>query len=44
MSTTGYIATAWIGTFVAVGAYAAWIIRRGRQAAELVPEEDQRWM
>jgi len=44
VSTTGYIAAAWFGTFAAVAAYAAWIIRRSRRAAALVPEEDQRWM
>jgi len=44
VSTTGYIAAAWVGTFAAVGAYAVWILRRGRRASELVPEEERRWM
>ncbi len=44
MNEAAYIAAAWIGTFGAVAAYAAWIIRRGRQASELVDEQDRRWM
>ncbi len=41
---TFYIAAAWIVTFVSVGIYAAWVIKRGRELSEQVPEEDRRWM
>lgn len=44
MSTTGYIAAAWIGTFGAVGLYAWSLIRRGRKLSRIVPEEDRRWL
>lgn len=44
MSTTGYIATAWIATFVAVGAYAAAVVRKGRRLSRQVPPEERRWL
>jgi hypothetical protein len=44
MSTGGYIALAWIVTFVAIGAYSAWVLRRGRDLSQRVPEEERRWM
>ena len=44
MSTTGYIATAWIVTMVVIVIYSGWIIRRGRELSARVPEEDRRWM
>lgn len=44
MSTTFYIATAWIVTLGAVALYALWVIRRGRELSEKVPEEQRRWM
>lgn len=43
-TTTTYIAAAWIVTFVAVATYSVWVIRRGRDLSEKVPEEDRRWM
>ena len=44
MSTTGYIATAWIVTMVVLAAYSWWIIRRGRELSKRVPEDERRWM
>jgi hypothetical protein len=44
MSSTAYIAAAWVGTFVTIAAYAAWILRRGRRMSKLVDESDRRWM
>jgi hypothetical protein len=44
MSTTAYIATAWIGTFAAVALYTAVIVRRGRRLSKVVPPEQRRWM
>ena len=44
MSTWGYVALAWIVTFAVVGAYAAHLVRRGRELSKSVPEEDRRWM
>lgn len=44
MSTWGYVALAWIVTFAVVGAYAAHLVRRGRELSKRVPEEDRRWM
>ncbi len=44
MSTTGYIITAWVVTFGAVGAYAAAVIRRGRSLSRQVAPERRRWM
>jgi hypothetical protein len=41
---TAYIVAAWLGTFASVAAYAAWIIRRGRRASEVVDEQDRRWL
>lgn len=44
MSTTFYIATAWIVTFGALALYAFWVIRKGRELSSRVPEEHRRWM
>lgn len=44
MSTTFYIATAWIVTFGTVALYALWVIRKGRELSSRVPEEQRRWM
>jgi hypothetical protein len=44
LSTTSYIALAWIVTFVVVGAYAAGVLRRGRELSQRVPEDARRWM
>lgn len=44
MSTNGYIALAWVATFLSVGLYAASVIRKGRQLSREVAPEDRRWM
>jgi hypothetical protein len=44
MSTTGYIVTAWVVTFGAVGGYAASVIRRGRKLSKVVAADRRRWM
>lgn len=44
MSTTAYIAAAWVGTFITIAAYTGWILRRGRRMSELVDESERRWM
>lgn len=44
MSTTAYIAAAWVGTFLTIAAYTAWILRRGRRMSELVDESERRWL
>jgi heme exporter protein CcmD len=44
MSTTAYIATAWIATFLSVAAYAAMVVRRGRRLSRQVPPEERRWL
>jgi heme exporter protein CcmD len=44
VSTGGYIAVAWLVTFAVVAAYALWILRRGRELTEQVPEDERRWM
>jgi hypothetical protein len=44
MSDAAYIATAWIATFAAVGAYALWVIRRGRKLSKVVPPDERRWL
>lgn len=44
MSTTGYVVTAWVVTFGAVGVYAASVIRRGRKLSKVVAADRRRWM
>lgn len=44
MSTDMYIVLAWVVTFVAVGSYAAAVIRRGRKLSKVVDPEQRRWM
>jgi len=44
MSTTGYIVVAWVGTFLAVGVYALWVLQRGRALSKQVAPEQRRWM
>ena len=44
MSDWAYILIAWIATFAAAGAYAASVIRRGRELSRIVPPEQRRWM
>ena len=38
-----YVLTGWGATFGAVGAYAAWVMVRGRRLARRVPEYQRRW-
>jgi hypothetical protein len=40
----GYVVAGYLITFVGVGAYAAWILVRGRRLSAKVPEERRRWM
>lgn len=42
--TTFYIALAWVATFGAVGGYALWVVRRGRELSQQVPADRRRWM
>lgn len=44
MSTDVYIVLAWVVTFVSVGGYAAFVIRRGRKLSKVVVPEQRRWM
>lgn len=44
LTTTGYIALAWVVTFGVVALYAAWILHRGRELSRRVPEDERRWM
>lgn len=39
-----YIIGAWGVTFVAVGVYAAAVIRKGRRLSKVVPADRRRWM
>ena len=43
MNDWGYVGLAWGVTAVALIAYAAWIIVRGRALSRRVPPEDRRW-
>jgi hypothetical protein len=43
MTHAGYIAAGWGGAAVLVGAYAAWVLRRGRTLSRQVPPEERRW-
>lgn len=44
MSTNGYIAVAWLVTFLTIAVYALWVLRRGRELSRRVPEDERRWM
>lgn len=44
MSTTGYIITSWVVTFVIGTGYAVSVVRRGRKLSKVVPPERRRWM
>ncbi len=43
MDDAGFILGSWIITVVAVGAYAVWVLRRGRNLAEHATSEDMPW-
>jgi hypothetical protein len=40
----GYVVAGYLVTFLGLGAYAAWILIRGRRLSVKVPEERRRWM
>jgi hypothetical protein len=40
----GYVVAGYLITFFGLGAYAAWILIRGRRLSAKVPEERRRWM
>jgi hypothetical protein len=40
----GYVVAGYVFTFLGLGAYAAWILERGRRLSAKVPEERRRWM
>ena len=40
----GYVVAGYVITFLGLGAYAAWILIRGRRLSAKVPEERRRWM
>jgi len=44
MSDWGYVIAGWSITAVVIGAYAVWIVLRGRTLSRRVPPEDRRWM
>lgn len=44
MINEGYVVAGYLITFLGLGAYAAWILIRGRRLSARVPEERRRWM
>ena len=44
MSHVSYILTAWIVSVLAIGAYCARLVQRGRRLSRAVPAEHRRWM
>jgi hypothetical protein len=40
----GYVVAGYLVTFGGLGAYAVWILVRGRRLSAKVPEERRRWM
>jgi hypothetical protein len=44
MTHASYILTAWIVAAVAVAAYCARLVQRGRRLTRAVPSEHRRWM
>ncbi|MFM7068079.1 MAG: hypothetical protein ACKOYM_01340 [Actinomycetes bacterium] len=44
MSSNGYVVLAWVVTFLVVGLYALWVVRRGRTLTGQVPPDQRRWM
>jgi len=43
MDYASYVLAGWAAATVAIGTYAAWILRRARRAAEQVPVDRRRW-
>ncbi len=44
MTHAGYVFAGYGITFGALGAYALWIVARGRRLSARVPEERRRWL
>jgi len=44
MINEGYVVAGYVITFLGLGAYAGWILTRGRHLSAKVPEERRRWM
>ena len=44
MINEGYVVAGYAITFLGLGAYAGWILIRGRRLSAKVPEERRRWM
>lgn len=44
MTHAGYVISGWVITFGVIGLYAFLLLRRGRAAAEQLPEDHRRWM
>jgi hypothetical protein len=43
MTDAGYIALGYVAVFGSVGAYVAWVLRRGRTLSRQLPPEERRW-
>jgi hypothetical protein len=43
MTHAAYIAAGWGGAAAVIGAYAGWVLRRGRTLSRQVPPEERRW-
>jgi heme exporter protein CcmD len=44
MENVGFIVAAYAATAGALGAYVAWMLKRGRRLSRQVPEGRRRWM
>jgi heme exporter protein CcmD len=44
MDHLGFVVAAYGTVGVTLGAYAAWVLTRGRRLSQRVPEERRRWM
>lgn len=44
MEDAGFIVTCYVVTFGGVGAYVWYVLRRGRRAAEQLPDESKPWV
>jgi hypothetical protein len=43
MTDGGFIAAGWLSALGLVGAYALWVVRRGRRLSRQVPPGERRW-
>lgn len=39
----GFVVAGYAATGLALGGYAVWVLRRGRQLSKVVPPEERRW-